>query len=99
MAEMAYKMPKRALKAKAHRVNIFLYLDAVQYPPAGQNPVFFANAGELFAELSRLGQSWRPVPGVLQHGVMRPRMDERWLCRGDQGHQPLPPGGDAGGER
>lgn len=53
-AEMAGKMAKAA-KAKAHRVNIFLYLDAVAIPKAGQNPAFFANVGELFAELVRLG--------------------------------------------
>ena len=51
-AEMAYKIAKAALKAKAHRVNIFLYLDAVHIPKAGQNPVFFTNAGKLFAELT-----------------------------------------------
>jgi tRNA 2-thiouridine synthesizing protein D len=53
-AEMAYKIAGAA-SARAHRVNIFLYLDAVHIPKAGQNPAFFANAGELFAKLARLG--------------------------------------------
>ena len=60
-AEMAYKIAKAA-RAKAHRVNIFLYLDAVAIPKAGQNPVFFANAGELFAELARLGANVEACP-------------------------------------
>ena len=61
-AEMAYKIARAALKAKAHRVNIFLYLDAVHIPKAGQNPAFFANAGELFAELARLGAKVEACP-------------------------------------
>lgn len=60
-AEMAYKIA-RAANAKAHRVNIFLYLDAVAIPKAGQNPAFFANAGELFAELARLGVKVETCP-------------------------------------
>ena len=35
-ADMAYKIAKAALKE--HRVNIFLYLDAVHIPKLGQNP-------------------------------------------------------------
>jgi tRNA 2-thiouridine synthesizing protein D len=60
-AEMAYKIA-RAANAKAHRVNIFLYLDAVHIPKAGQNPAFFANAGELFAELVRQGAKVEACP-------------------------------------
>lgn len=60
-AEMAYKIAKAA-SAKAHRVNIFLYLDAVSIPKAGQNPAFFANAGKLFAELARLGTTVEACP-------------------------------------
>ncbi|MCK9441719.1 MAG: DsrE family protein [Methanothrix sp.] len=60
-AEMACKIA-RAASAKAHRVNIFLYLDAVHIPKAGQNPVFFANAGEFFAELARLGVKVEACP-------------------------------------
>jgi tRNA 2-thiouridine synthesizing protein D len=60
-AEMACKIA-RAASAKAHNVNIFLYLDAVHIPKAGQNPVFFANAGELFAELVRLGVKVEACP-------------------------------------
>jgi tRNA 2-thiouridine synthesizing protein D len=60
-AEMAYKIAKAA-KAKTHRVNIFLYLDAVAIPKAGQNPAFFANAGKLFAELARLGVNVEACP-------------------------------------
>ncbi len=59
-AEMAYKIAKAAMKA--HRVNIFLYLDAVHIPKAGQNPAFFANAGELFAKLARLGAKVEACP-------------------------------------
>jgi tRNA 2-thiouridine synthesizing protein D len=61
-AEMAYQIAKAALKAKEHRVNIFLYLDGVHIPKAGQNPAFFANAGELFAELARLGAEVEACP-------------------------------------
>jgi tRNA 2-thiouridine synthesizing protein D len=60
-AEMAYKIAIAAI-AKAHRVNIFLYLDAVHIPKSGQNPVFFANAGELFAEMARLGVKVEACP-------------------------------------
>lgn len=52
-AEMAYKIAKTALKE--HRVNIFLYLDAVHIPKLGQNPSMFANIGELFQELAERG--------------------------------------------
>lgn len=59
-AEMAYKMAKAALKK--HEVNVFLYLDAVHIPKKGQNPAFFANAGELFSELARLGARVEACP-------------------------------------
>jgi len=59
-AEMAYKMAKAALKK--HEVNIFLYLDAVHIPKKGQNPAFFANAGELFGELAALGARVEACP-------------------------------------
>ena len=49
-AEMAYKIAKAALKN--HRVNIFLYLDAVHIPKIGQKPSLFRNEGELFQELA-----------------------------------------------
>jgi tRNA 2-thiouridine synthesizing protein D len=52
-ADMAYKIAKVALKE--HRVNIFLYLDAVHIPKLGQSPSQFPNAGELFQELARSG--------------------------------------------
>ena len=52
-ADMAYKIAKAALKE--HRVNIFLYLDAVHIPKLGQNPSLFANAGQLFQELAEKG--------------------------------------------
>ncbi len=61
-AEMACKIAKAALKTKEHSVNIFLYLDAVHIPKAGQNPAFFANAGELFAELAKLGAKVEACP-------------------------------------
>ena len=52
-AEMAYKIAQAALKE--HRVNIFLYLDAVHIPKLGQNPSLFANVGKLFQELAERG--------------------------------------------
>jgi tRNA 2-thiouridine synthesizing protein D len=52
-AEMAAKIARAALKQ--HRVNIFLYLDAVHIPKAGQSPSIFKNAGELFQELAKEG--------------------------------------------
>ncbi len=59
-AEMAYKIAKVALKA--HKVNIFLYLDAVHIPKSSQNPAFFANAGGLFLELAANGAIIRACP-------------------------------------
>ncbi len=59
-AEMACKMARAALKA--HRVNIFLYLDAVHIPKAGQSPAFFASAGKLFQELAELGACVEACP-------------------------------------
>jgi tRNA 2-thiouridine synthesizing protein D len=59
-SEMAYKIVRAALKK--HRVNIFLYLDAVHIPKKGQNPAFFANAEELFGELAALGASVEACP-------------------------------------
>lgn len=52
-AEMAAKVARAALKE--HRVNIFLYLDAVHIPKAGQSPSIFKNAGELFRDLAAEG--------------------------------------------
>jgi tRNA 2-thiouridine synthesizing protein D len=60
-AEMAGNIA-RAAREKAHEVNIFLYLDAVHIPKAGQNPAFFANAGEIFADLARLGVKVEACP-------------------------------------
>jgi len=60
-AEMAGKVAREA-RAKSHRVNIFLYLDAVHIPKAGQNPAFFANAGENFADLVQLGVKVEACP-------------------------------------
>jgi tRNA 2-thiouridine synthesizing protein D len=59
-AEMAYKIAKAALNA--HKVNIFLYLDAVHVPKRGQNPAFFANVGGLFEELAARGAIIRACP-------------------------------------
>lgn len=59
-AEMAYKIAKAALKN--YHVNIFLYLDAVHIPKVGQNPAFFANAGQLFLELAGLGARIEACP-------------------------------------
>ncbi len=60
-AEMGYKIARAALDQK-HKVNIFLYLDAVHIPKKGQNPAFFANVGELFCELAMLGASVEACP-------------------------------------
>jgi tRNA 2-thiouridine synthesizing protein D len=60
-AEMAGNIAREA-NAKAHKVNIFLYLDAVHIPKDGQNPAFFANAGGLFADLARLGVKVEACP-------------------------------------
>jgi len=59
-AEMAYKIAKAAIRE--HSVNVFLYLDAVHIPKAGQNPAFFANVAELFSELVRLGAKVEACP-------------------------------------
>ncbi|WP_298684329.1 DsrE/DsrF/TusD sulfur relay family protein [uncultured Methanomethylovorans sp.] len=60
-AEMGYKIASAALKQQ-HKVNIFLYLDAVHILKSGQNPVFFANVGELFCELALLGAHVEACP-------------------------------------
>lgn len=60
-AEMAGKIAREA-RTKSHRVNIFLYLDAVHIPKAGQNPAFFVNSGDLFADLVRLGVEVEACP-------------------------------------
>jgi tRNA 2-thiouridine synthesizing protein D len=51
--EIAYKLAETALKN--YNVNIFLYLDAVHIPKRGQNPSFFANAGQLFSGIAEKG--------------------------------------------
>lgn len=60
-AEMGYKLAKAALN-QHHKVNIFLYLDAVHIPKKGQDPAFFSNAGELFSELALLGAQVEACP-------------------------------------
>ena len=98
-AKMAYKIAKAALKTKAHRVKIFLYLDAVPISKAGQNPAFFTNAGEFF-RAGPAGGKGRSLPQVRNStGLCAQRWNKRGLYRGDQDHQPLPPGGNVGGER
>jgi tRNA 2-thiouridine synthesizing protein D len=52
-AEIAYKLARAALQQ--YKVNIFLYLDAVQIPKKDQYPSFFTNAGQLFSELAEKG--------------------------------------------
>lgn len=59
-AEMAYKIARAALKN--HKVNVFLYLDAVHIPKAGQNPAFFINTGRLFQELEERGARVEACP-------------------------------------
>jgi tRNA 2-thiouridine synthesizing protein D len=59
-AEIAYKIARAALNA--HRVNIFLYLDAVHIPKSGQKPAFSANIGQLFMELAEHGADIRACP-------------------------------------
>jgi len=60
-AEMGCKLARAALDQK-HKVNIFLYLDAVHIPKNGQKPAFFTNVGELFCELAMLGASVEACP-------------------------------------
>lgn len=52
-ALIAFKIADAALKR--YHVNIFLYLDAVHIPRLGQSPAFFADEGELFADLAERG--------------------------------------------
>jgi tRNA 2-thiouridine synthesizing protein D len=52
-AEIAYKLAGAALKQ--YKVNIFLYLDAVQIPKKGQDPSYFTSAGQLFSGLTEKG--------------------------------------------
>jgi tRNA 2-thiouridine synthesizing protein D len=59
-SEMAYRIARAALNA--HKVNIFLYLDAVHMPKSGQNPAFFANVGRFFEELAAKGAIIRACP-------------------------------------
>ncbi|HSD57333.1 MAG TPA: DsrE family protein, partial [Methanotrichaceae archaeon] len=59
-AEIAYKIARAALKN--HKVNVFLYLDAVHIPKAGQNPAFFINTGRLFQELAESGARIEACP-------------------------------------
>lgn len=59
-AEMAYRIARAALRS--HRVNIFLYLDAVHIPKRGQRPAFFVNAGTLFCELAQMGATVEACP-------------------------------------
>ena len=65
-AEMAYKMASAA--QKMHKVNIFLYLDAVHIPKIGQNPAFFANAGKQVPGACRARSSDRSLSQVC-HGT------------------------------
>jgi tRNA 2-thiouridine synthesizing protein D len=74
-AEMAYKMAKAAIKA--HRVNVFLYLDAVHIPKVGQDPAFFANAGELFSELVLMGVNLEACPRCATARGYLPKDDTR----------------------
>jgi tRNA 2-thiouridine synthesizing protein D len=52
-AEIACKLAENALKQ--HKVNIFLYLDAVHISKSGQSPSFFTNTGQLFSRLAEKG--------------------------------------------
>lgn len=52
-ADIAYKLAEAALEN--HKVNMFLYLDAVHIPKKGQEPSFFTNAGQLFSGLVEKG--------------------------------------------
>ncbi len=52
-ADIAYKLAEAALEN--HKVNMFLYLDAVHIPKKGQEPSFFTNAGQLFSGLAEKG--------------------------------------------
>jgi len=52
-ADMAGKIASEALKI--FQVNIFLYLDAVHIPKAGQKPSLFADMGQKFQDLAERG--------------------------------------------
>lgn len=52
-ADIAYKLAEAALEN--HKVNMFLYLDAVHIPKKGQDPSFFTNSGQLFSGLAEKG--------------------------------------------
>jgi len=52
-ADMACKIASEALKIS--QVNIFLYLDAVHIPKAGQKPALFADMGQQFQDLAERG--------------------------------------------
>ena len=60
-AEIAYKIARTALKK--YKVNIFLYLDAVNIPKIGQKTTLFRNEGDLFQELAD--------DGVIVRGCLR----------------------------
>lgn len=76
-AEIAYKIAKAALKQ--YQVNIFLYLDAVHIPKAGQNPSLFRNAGELFQELAIEGAVIRACGRCAAARGYRP--EENGVCQ------------------
>ena len=52
-ADIAGKIASEALKI--FQVNIFLYLDAVHIPKAGQKPTLFADMGQKFQDLAERG--------------------------------------------
>jgi tRNA 2-thiouridine synthesizing protein D len=52
-ADIAGKIASEALKI--FQVNIFLYLDAVHIPKAGQKPSLFADMGQKFKDLAERG--------------------------------------------
>ncbi|MDW7731782.1 MAG: DsrE family protein [Methanolobus sp.] len=60
-AEIGYKIARAALKQQ-HKVNIFLYLDAVHIPKKDQEPSFFASAGKFFSELVVMGAQVEACP-------------------------------------
>jgi sulfur relay (sulfurtransferase) complex TusBCD TusD component (DsrE family) len=75
-ADMACKIASEALKIS--QVNIFLYLDAVHIPKAGQKPALLAEMGQQFQDLAEKGAVVRAcVRCASARGYMA---DEAGIC-------------------
>jgi len=52
--DIGLQIAERALR-KGYGVNIFLYMESVHSPKAGQEPKYFPNVGKKLAELAEMG--------------------------------------------